>query len=162
IDVTGWPPPHTITPQPPNGDVRAMAEELGLPRHLPSLSIGATLALRRLARARQQLPRSGDRLLDFQLVSELGRGSFSRVFLARQIHLAGRRVVLKITPQLDDEPATLAQLQHTNIVPIYSVHQAGQFQVACMPYFGSVTLARVIHDLSQSGERLPATGREFL
>src|SRR5262249_52951358 len=71
-------------------------------------------------------------------------------------------VVLKITPQLDDEPATLAQLQHTNIVPIYSVHQAGQFQVACMPYFGSVTLARVIHDLSQSGERLPATGREFL
>src|SRR5207248_3439090 len=55
-----------------------------------------------------------------------------------------------------------AQLQHTNIVPIYSVHQSGSLQVVCMPYFSSITLDRVIERLSSRPGQLPKTGRAFL
>src|SRR5262249_13756762 len=57
---------------------------------------------------------------------------------------------------------TLAQMQHTNIVPIYSVHIVGPLQVVCMPYFGSITLARIISDLGQAAHPPPSTGRELL
>src|SRR4051812_21742460 len=57
----------------------------------------------------------------FILERELGRGSFGRAFLARQEDLAGRPVVLKFSPAVFvSEAHTLARLQHTNIVPIFS------------------------------------------
>src|SRR5712691_5537429 len=86
-------------------------------------------------------PTVGDSLIHFQLISELGAGAFSRVFLASQQDLAGRFVALKISECTDGEPQRLARLQHANIVPIYSVHTYFQFQVVCMPYVGSHTLA---------------------
>src|SRR5262245_6173306 len=51
---------------------------------------------------------------------------------------------------------------HTNIFPIYAVYQAGPLQAICMPYFGSVTLARVISDLARDPRQLPQTGRGLL
>src|SRR6516225_9217707 len=66
------------------------------------------------------LPEAGDSFLGFRLLRELGRGAFARVFLARQGDLADRPVVLKIASDILAETRTLAQLQHTNIVPIYS------------------------------------------
>src|SRR5439155_13847433 len=83
------------------------------------------------------IPRVGEMFLDFELLRELGRGAVAQVFLARQSHLAGRLVCVNISAQCDDEPYTLAQLQHTNIVPIYSVHVAEALQVVVMPYFGA-------------------------
>ncbi|MCA9200593.1 MAG: hypothetical protein KDA87_23800, partial [Planctomycetales bacterium] len=41
---------------------------------------------------RANLPSAGDHQLDFQILGELGRGSFSRVYLARQDSLASRFV----------------------------------------------------------------------
>ncbi|MCA9152795.1 MAG: serine/threonine protein kinase, partial [Planctomycetales bacterium] len=38
-------------------------------------------------------------------------------------------------------------LQHTNIVPIYSVHQCEPHQLVCMPFFGCCTLADVLRKL---------------
>jgi serine/threonine protein kinase/lipoprotein NlpI len=107
------------------------------------------------------LPRAGQTFLDFELIRELGRGVFGRVFLARQKELAGRPVALKVTTEIDAEPQTLARLQHTNIVPIYSVVRHGPLQAICMPYFGSVTLAHVIRTVAAEG-RLNGTGRRFL
>ena len=69
------------------------------------------------------LPGVGDEVFEFRLCHELGRGAFARVFLAEQIGLADRPVVLKVSAIEGDEPQTLAQLQHTHIVPIYSVHE---------------------------------------
>src|SRR5262245_48213630 len=89
-------------------------------------------------------PAVGDNLLHFQLIGELGSGAFSRVFLASQRDLADRLVALKITEYTDGEPQRLARLQHANIVPIYSVHHHYQFQVVCMPYVGSHTLATLL------------------
>ena len=77
------------------------------------------------------LPEVGTTFLKFQLIAELGRGGFGRVYLAHQGDLANRLVALKITVDLQGEEEKLAQLQHTNVVPIYSVHKAGALCTRC-------------------------------
>jgi eukaryotic-like serine/threonine-protein kinase len=99
------------------------------------------------SRVLARLPTVGSEFIGFQLLAELGAGSFGRVYLASQEDLADRHVVLKIAPHLFDEPQTLAQLQHNHIVPIYSVHERDDFQAVCMPFLGTTTLADVVADL---------------
>jgi len=122
-------------------DMKPKGETIGRP--VPSDSERAAY----LGRALACLPEEGTNFLGFQLVSELGRGAFSRVFLAHQTELCNREVALKISVDLFNESQTLAQLQHTNIVPIYSAHSAGPLQALCMPYFGRTTLAEVLKAL---------------
>jgi serine/threonine protein kinase/tetratricopeptide (TPR) repeat protein len=117
-------------------------------------------ACHRLVEAVTALPEVGTELLGFRLLAELGQGGIGRVYLAQQEDLANRLVVLKVSPPLDDEPQTLAQLQHTNIVPIYSVHRAGPLQAVCMPYFGSTTLASLLKELGNKA--LPESGKELV
>jgi serine/threonine protein kinase/tetratricopeptide (TPR) repeat protein len=108
------------------------------------------------------LPSIGDELFGFRLCQELGRGAFARVFLAEQNYLAGRPVVLKVSAADGDEPQTLAQLQHTHIVPIYSVHEDSHagLRAVCMPYFGGASLSAVLKavfadaDVPMHGEQL--------
>lgn len=114
-----------------------------------------------LARALSLFPQVGKKFLDFTLLGELGSGAFGRVYLAQQGDLANRFVALKITSTGSCESQALAQLQHTNIVPIYSVHQSGPFQAICMPYFGSTTLTDLLREL-RSKAHLPATAKELL
>jgi eukaryotic-like serine/threonine-protein kinase len=92
----------------------------------------------------QNFPAAGDSFLGFSLEKELGRGAFSHVFLARQGELAERLVVLKIASGSSLEPQHLARLQHTNIVPIYSVHRHDNLTAVCMPFFGQRTLADLL------------------
>ncbi|MBL8817691.1 MAG: protein kinase [Planctomyces sp.] len=82
-----------------------------------------------------------NRLGDFELLAELGRGAFSRVYLARQVSLAGRYVAVKVVSRPLDEPTHLARLQHTGIVPLYSCHQVHGRWILCMPYHGAATLS---------------------
>ena len=106
-------------------------------------------------------PRAGERFLHFDLAEEIGRGAFARVYLAKQESLANRLVVLKVTAAPTDEPQKLARLRHTNVVPVYSVHQAGPVQAVCMPYLGRTTLARVMARLDAQYERRPGSGRDL-
>jgi serine/threonine protein kinase/Flp pilus assembly protein TadD len=94
----------------------------------------------------RRLPHSGDEFRGFRLLRELGRGAFARVFLAEQIALAGRRVAVKISRAKRDESQTLAQLQHTHIVPVYSAHEDAEsgLRILVMPYFGGTTLAELL------------------
>src|SRR5262245_52264242 len=115
----------------------------------------------RLASGLTALPEVGTDFLGFRLLAELGRGAFGRVFLAEQGALANRKVALKVAPDLGGESHNLAQLQHTHIVPIYSVHRAGPLQAVCMPFFGSITLADVLRELS-SRPTIPVTGTDLL
>ena len=91
-------------------------------------------------------PKAGETIGGFRLVKELGRGGMARVFLALERHLADRPVALKVSRVGSREPQTLALLQHTHIVPIYSyqVDVVTGLHLLCMPYFGSVTLADLL------------------
>src|SRR5438477_214553 len=108
-------------------------------------------------------PSPGDEVFRFRLRHELGRGAFARVFLAEQADLAGRPVVVKCTTIEGSEPQTLAQLQHTNIVPIYSVHEDREagLRAVCMPYFGGASLAQVLQAAWGKANR-PAHGAELV
>src|SRR5262249_19297798 len=107
------------------------------------------------------LPEVGTEFLDFHLLLELGRGAFGRVYLVRQKGLAGRHVVLKVSTNITLETRMLAQLQHTNITPIYSVHHAEPLHALCMPYLGSATLADVLKDI-RGRQTLPESGKGLL
>ena len=89
---------------------------------------------------------------DFEIVEEIGKGSFARAYLARQRSLANRAVVLKFANLDSEEANRLALLQHTNIVPIYSVHSLGDnAAVLCMPFAGNATWASLLVRI-KSGE----------
>ncbi|MFD3463633.1 serine/threonine-protein kinase [Nocardia fluminea] len=60
----------------------------------------------------------GDRVGDFELLTELGAGAFARVFLARQRSMQ-RLVAVKISADSGTEPQTLAQLDHDYIVRVF-------------------------------------------
>ena len=157
IEVERWPsstPSRTLTPE----------DLICLPRQKTRTiaTANSRSAPERKSSPSGQMPKAGQRFLHFTLVRELGRGVFGRVFLARQTDLAERPVALKVTPETDCEPQLLARLQHTNIVPIHAVYQAGPLQAICMPYFGSITLAQVIADLGRNSGALPQTGRGLL
>lgn len=112
----------------------------------------------RLEAALAQLPEVGEEFLGFRLIHQLGKGAFGSVFLARQGDLAGRLVALKVTADLTGESDRLAQLQHTNIMPIYSVHRGDVLQAICMPFYGSSTVADLCRSLGAS-QALPTSGR---
>jgi serine/threonine protein kinase/Tfp pilus assembly protein PilF len=96
--------------------------------------------------AKPMFPRAGETWGDFQLLAELGQGAQGRVFLATQPALADRPVVLKLTPCTGQEHLSLARLQHTGIVPLYFAQDdpARNLRTLCMPYFGGLTLARLL------------------
>ncbi|WP_342217064.1 serine/threonine-protein kinase [Nocardia neocaledoniensis] len=60
----------------------------------------------------------GGRIGDFELLTELGSGSFARVFLARQRSMQ-RLVAVKVSADSGHEPQTLAQLDHDYIVRVF-------------------------------------------
>ena len=127
------------------------------PEHLPALGnlIRREDLIRSLGGRRRghnrllRLPEVGEEIFGFRLRQPLGRGAFARVYLAEQPDLASRPVVLKISAAEGSEHETLARLQHTNIVPIFSVHEdpkAG-LRAVCMPYFGGATLSSIMENL---------------
>ena len=164
-------PPSTTTPPPvgqlPVEDTPTIRNWVGSPvvaldappRSQPGQSV--TSAAERLQRAIDLLPVVGQMFAGFELVAVLGRGTFGRVYLARQGELSDRFVALKISTNLTGESRTLARLQHTNIVPIYSVHRVDSFQAVCMPYFGATTLSHLLARYRGRSE-LPSTGRQLV
>jgi serine/threonine protein kinase/tetratricopeptide (TPR) repeat protein len=128
---------------PASGAMSESSTRPGVPPHLKLMPIGPS-------ELDEEIP-------GFELIDVLGRGAFGTVFLARQVVLADRPVVLKVTPSADAEPRLLARLQHTNIVPIHSVHRVRLSQVVCMPFLGTTTLQSVCTQL-RSQSTLPETG----
>ena len=112
----------------PTAAVELIYEELCL-RQEAGQEVNAAEVLRRFPHWRQQLqvvldchqllgaepgaprfPAVEEALGDFRLLAELGRGGQGRVFLARQISLADRLVVLKLIPRGSREHLSLARL----------------------------------------------------
>ena len=104
-----------------------------------------------------QYPVIGEEIQEYHLVAELGQGAQGKVFLARQIPLACRPVVLKLTPCEGAEHLNLARLQHTYIVPLFCAEDIVErnLRLLCMPFLGAITLAQVLGHLKDR----PASAR---
>ena len=82
--------------------------------------------------------------------AELGRGASGRTYLASEPTLADRSVVLKVISDDQEEHLSLARLQHTNIIPLFSEHSFPErgLRALCMPYLGGTSLARILDALA--------------
>jgi tRNA A-37 threonylcarbamoyl transferase component Bud32 len=94
------------------------------------------------------------KLGDFRILREVGRGGMGVVYEAEQISLK-RRVAVKVlhfssvlnhdaVNRFRREAATVAQLHHTNIVPIYYVGQEGGVNYFAMQYIAGRSLAELL------------------
>ncbi len=104
------------------------------------------LFTRMIARAEPSgFPEAGDQFEEFELISLLGGGAASRVFLARDRSLGGKLVALKISFDYDQEPWVQSRLDHPHIVPVNSVVLGeGRVRGMSMPYRPGRTLDEVI------------------
>ncbi|MGE3880110.1 MAG: serine/threonine-protein kinase, partial [Planctomycetota bacterium] len=107
------------------------------------------------SRASRPAMRFVDRLGDFRIVGEVGRGGMGVVYEAEQESL-GRRVAVKVLPPIHDErriqrfereAKTAARLHHTNIVPIFGVGEHDGWHYYVMPLIRGVGLDSVIRAL---------------
>lgn len=98
-------------------------------------------------------PEAGASWLDWDLIEPLGRGAFSRVFLAREPALGNREVVLKCSFAGPDEAFILGSLSHPNIVPIHSTRydEIRGLTAISMPLLGYRTLADALNRLAGQG-----------
>ena len=107
-----------------------------------------------------------ERIGDFDVIAEIGRGGMGIVYEAEQKSL-GRRVALKVLPQstrfgdsarvrFQREARAAAQMHHTNIVPVFEVgNDEGLFFYA-MQLIQGQSLDQVINELSGSNEDFKA------
>jgi serine/threonine protein kinase/tetratricopeptide (TPR) repeat protein len=105
----------------------------------------------RTSRGIVDYPEAGEFLGPFLLLSELGRGTAGRTFLASDPSLADRPVVVKVIPDDQDEHLALARLRHTHIVPLFSEHTFPErgLRGLCMPFLGGASLARILDELAE-------------
>ncbi len=94
----------------------------------------------------------GDQVDDFEVVQELGRGAFARVYLAKQLSMQ-RLVALKVSAGKGDEPQALAQFDHPNIVRVYDQRalDGGSTHLLYMQYLPGGTLADVAKRVRWAG-----------
>ncbi|HKI37164.1 MAG TPA: protein kinase [Gemmataceae bacterium] len=101
--------------------------------------------------------RALERLGDYRIVREVGRGGMGVVYEAEQVSL-GRHVALKVLPpqtllnptyleRFRREAKAAARLHHTNIVPVYGVGEEDGVYFYAMQFIRGEGLDRVLHDL---------------
>lgn len=112
---------------------------------------------------RMTWPSPGDRVMGLLLIEELGRGAFSRVFLALDLRLGERQVVAKLCYGGSHEAWILGKLEHAGIVPIHSIRKdkKSELNAICMPYCGRATLRDVIQNVWRGPSR-PTCASEIL
>jgi serine/threonine protein kinase len=100
-----------------------------------------------------------DRLGDFRIIREIGRGGMGIVFEAEQESLS-RRVALKVLPRqallerrhlarFKREARLASRLHHTNIVQVYGVGEQDGFHYYVMQYVRGVGLDKLVERLGR-------------
>jgi WD40 repeat protein/serine/threonine protein kinase len=110
-----------------------------------------------------------ERLGDFRILREVGRGGMGIVYEAEQESL-GRRVALKVLlasrlldgkliARFDREAKAAARLHHTNIVPVFGVGESDGVRYYVMQFIRGLGLDRVLDEIrSLEGISAPVTG----
>ncbi len=95
-----------------------------------------------IAEEKPEWPQEGETVSGFRLLDKLGEGGLSRVFLAEQVELSNRTVIVKISNCKTAEAETIARLRHENIVPVYSTHLDKErgLHLSVMPFQSRHTL----------------------
>jgi serine/threonine protein kinase/WD40 repeat protein/Tfp pilus assembly protein PilF len=107
--------------------------------------------------ATKVIARRPERLGDYRVLREVGRGGMGVVYEAEQVSL-GRHVALKVLPgqalldpthleRFRREAKAAAKLHHTNIVPVYGVGEADGVHFYAMQFIRGEGLDRVLNDL---------------
>ena len=113
-----------------------------------------------------KFPLPGDEVNGYTLIEEIGRGAFSRVFLARDGHVGGRQVVVKTTYHACAEIELLGPMSHPHLPRIFYCQRDPETGVTtiCMDWVGQRTLNDLIAELhlpepgeSQSASRTVST-----
>lgn len=92
----------------------------------------------------------------FEVGDKLGEGGFGEVFRARDVRLK-RNVAVKLlrrellvakefVERFEREAQALAALRHPNIVPVYSIGEAGDVVYIVMPFIEGVTLTKYLKE----------------
>jgi serine/threonine-protein kinase len=108
-----------------------------------------------------------ERLGDFRILREVGRGGMGIVFEAEQESL-GRHVALKVLPghallnpshlhRFHREARSAARLHHTNIVPVFGVGEGDGLHYYVMQFITGSGLHEVIHELKRLKAEKPST-----
>jgi serine/threonine protein kinase len=99
-----------------------------------------------------EFPEPGDKFEEFDLVALLGRGGSSRVFLARDLSLGGKQVVLKVSLDRGQEPQAQGALDHPHIVPVNSVvFDDRRLRGLSMPFRPGLPLDEIIKRVNPTG-----------
>ena len=129
------------------------SEWLARLHNVPSSLRTAMRGMEFLAQLNPGATGQGNRIGDFQILREIGRGGMGVVFQAEQKSL-GRIVALKVLwfasvsdpeaiRRFQREASTVAKLHHTNIVPIFSVGTEGPINYYAMQFIEGQSLDRV-------------------
>jgi serine/threonine-protein kinase len=129
----------------------------------------------RLARALSDFRNIPERLGEYRILREIGRGGMGVVYEAVQESL-GRQVALKVLPfntlispthleRFRREARAAAQLHHTNIVPVFGVGECDGFHYYAMQFIHGQSLDVVLQEVKRlrgntSGSPAPAQEHE--
>jgi serine/threonine protein kinase/WD40 repeat protein/tetratricopeptide (TPR) repeat protein len=102
-------------------------------------------------------PPAPDRVGDYRILREVGRGGMGVVYEAEQMSL-GRHVALKVLPafglinpvfleRFRREAKAAARLHHTNIVPVFGVGESDGLHYYAMQFIQGEGLDKILHDL---------------
>ena len=105
-----------------------------------------------------------ERLGDFELIREIGRGGMGVVYEARQLSL-NRRVALKVLPpglgltreariRFEREARAAAKLHHTNIVPVHAIGEQDGHHFYAMELIEGKSLAAVLDEMTLMGNTI--------
>ncbi len=116
---------------------------------------------REQATSQLRAPENIERIGDFRIECEIGRGGMGIVYRAIQESL-GRVVAMKLLPhgsldprlseRFQQEARLAAMLHHTNIVPIYGVGSDAGYSYLVMQYIEGTGLDRVLLELKKMRE----------
>jgi WD40 repeat protein/serine/threonine protein kinase/tetratricopeptide (TPR) repeat protein len=109
-----------------------------------------------------------DRVGDYRIIREVGRGGMGVVYEAEQVSL-GRRVALKVLPlhasrdgkileRFKREARSAARLHHTNIVPVFEVGQDGDVCYYAMQFIPGQGLDQVVEEVRRLRSDSPPHG----